>query len=418
MKAWETVELGQLAEFRNGLNYSAANAGSGLAVVGVSNFQQNSFVNFASLDELDPSALSTPTALIHKDDILFVRSNGNRELIGRSLFVLREPPKPTSHSGFTIRLRFTDERAYPRFFAYVLRGGVVRQQLSNQGGGTNINNLNQGILARLRVPIPPLETQHRISRILEFYDNLIEVNQRRIAVLEEMARGLFSEWFTHLRFPGYEEVPIKEAPDGRLPKGWAYVRLGSIASLNSASLKPATAPTKIGYIDIASVSPGRIDAINWMAFSDAPGRARRKVQDGSILWSNVRPNRRSFALVLNPISNVIASTGFTVLDSHEISFAYLYHWVTSDDFVGYLVGNAQGAAYPAVTGATFERAMVLLPTKSLVDRYTVVVEPMLRLIDQIQKANVKLAASRDLLLPRLISGQLSVDQAEKELEII
>ena len=138
--------------------------------------------------------------------------------------------------------------------------------------------------------------------------------------------------------------------------------------------------------------------------------------DGSVLWSNVRPNRRSFAVVLDPTPKIFASTGFTVLDARETSFTYLYHWVTTDNFVGYLVGNAQGAAYPAVTAATFERAAILLPPADLVKRFTDFAEPMLRLADRLRKTNGSLAASRDLLLPRLISGQLSIAQAERQLE--
>lgn len=298
-------------------------------------------------------------------------------------------------------------------FAYYL---FLVADLNRYAGGAAQPLLTQTNLKGVSFSLPPLKTQRRIAGILEAYDNLIEVNRRRITTLEEMARGLFNEWFTYLRFPGHQDVAIEDTSDGPLPAGWTYDTLANVAAINAASLRPAKAPAEIGYIDIASVSPGQIDAITRMLFSDAPGRARRRVQDGSILWSNVRPNRRSFALVLDPAPDVIASTGFTVLDARKTSFAYLYHWVTTDAFVGYLVGNAQGAAYPAVTGATFDRAVVLLPPSDLVTRYTAFAEPILRLTDQLRKSNANLAAARDLLLPRLLSGKISVTQAELEVE--
>ncbi|KVD94050.1 hypothetical protein WS63_05135 [Burkholderia stagnalis] len=300
----------------------------------------------------------------------------------------------------------------PKFCYFLLQGMALAQ---HDVGAAN-PTLNRNHVHLIPVRVPDVAEQERIAEILSAYDDLIELNRRQIAVLEEMARGLFTEWFIRLRFPGHEDVAIEDTPDGPLPAGWTYDTLANVAAINAASLRPASAPAEIGYIDIASVSPGRIDAINRMSFSDAPGRARRRVQDGSILWSNVRPNRRSFALVLDPTPDIVASTGFTVLDARETTFAYLYQWVTTNDFVGYLVGNAQGAAYPAVTGATFERAIVLLPPSYLVARYTAFAEPMLRLADQLQKSNANLAAARDLLLPRLISGQLSVTQAKRELE--
>lgn len=298
-------------------------------------------------------------------------------------------------------------------FAYHM---LLHADLNRYAGGSAQPLLTQTNLKGIVFQVPALETQRRIASILGAYDDLIEVNRRRIAVLEAMARGLFEEWFVRFRFPGHEVAPIEDTPNGPLPQGWVFDTLGKAAAINAASLKPATAPAEIGYIDIASVSPGQINAINHMPFSEAPGRARRLVKDGSILWSNVRPNRRSFALVLDPAPEIVASTGFTVLDAKETSFTYLYHWVTTENFTGYLVGNAQGAAYPAVTAATFERATVLLPPSDLVGRFTDFAEPMLRLSDDLRKSSVRLAASRDLLLPRLISGQLSVAQAEREME--
>lgn len=304
-----------------------------------------------------------------------------------------------------------------RFLFYSFFGPAWRETIeANRQSGATVDRIPLIRFPNFPIALPSLPTQRRIASILGAYDDLIEVNRRRIAVLEEMARGLFEEWFVRFRFPGYEAVPILDTQDGPLPEGWRHDTLANVAAINAASLRPANAPSKIGYIDISSVSPGRIDTINHMPFSEAPGRARRIVNDGSILWSNVRPNRRSFAVVLDPTPEIVASTGFTVLDARETSFAYLYHWVTTDNFVGYLVGNAQGAAYPAVTAATFERAAILLPPEDLVKRFTDFAEPMLRLSDSLRKTNGSLATSRDILLPRLISGQLSVAEAERQLE--
>jgi hypothetical protein len=101
------------------------------------------------------------------------------------------------------------------------------------------------------------------------------------------------------------------------------------------AIRPANAPEQIGYVDISSVTRGEVEKVDWMKFSDAPGRARRKVRDGSIIWSTVRPNRRSHALIYDPSDDLIVSTGFAVIDANGISVAYLYHFLTTDDFVGY-----------------------------------------------------------------------------------
>jgi type I restriction enzyme, S subunit len=114
MRPWHTERLGALADFRNGLNYTDADQGKGLAVIGVADFQDRVVAELDSLPQLAMSALSKSVALIRQNDVVFVRSNGNRDLIGRSLFVKEVPQVPTSHSGFTIRCRFKDPRCEPR----------------------------------------------------------------------------------------------------------------------------------------------------------------------------------------------------------------------------------------------------------------------------------------------------------------
>ncbi|WP_157785533.1 restriction endonuclease subunit S [Sinorhizobium fredii] len=361
-------------------------------------------------ERITEAGLNNSSAKLYPSGTILIAMYGD----GRTITTMGIVDTPAATNQACCALIANSAVCDPIYLFYAIK--ERRHELLNLVVAGAQRNLSVGTIRNFPVRLPPLPTQRRIASILRAYDDLIEVDRRRIAVLEEMARGLFEEWFVRFRFPGHEQVPILDTPNGPLPEGWRYDTLGNVSGINAASLRPANAPSEIGYIDISSVSPGKIDAINHMPFAEAPGRARRIVTDGSILWSNVRPNRRSFAVVLDPTPEIVASTGFTVLDARETSFAYLYYWVTTDNFVGYLVGNAQGAAYPAVTAATFERAAILLPPSILVERFTDFAEPMLRLADSLRKTNGSLAASRDLLLPRLISGQLSVAQAERELE--
>ncbi|HEY5580243.1 MAG TPA: hypothetical protein VIK56_03625, partial [Rhodoferax sp.] len=148
---WTTVELGTLAEFRNGINYNKSNFGKGIPVISVKDFWERSFPQYETLEEIDPKGVVRPDHLLMNDDILFVRSNGNRELIGRSLFIRNLPRKPVTHSAFTIRVRFTTPKADARYYSYLFRSPIIRQVLSAQGNGANISNLNQDILTRLKV---------------------------------------------------------------------------------------------------------------------------------------------------------------------------------------------------------------------------------------------------------------------------
>lgn len=302
------------------------------------------------------------------------------------------------------------------YLRYVIGSANFTDHVKSITTGVNVPHISGRDIKRFSFHLPPLPLQRRIASILGAYDDLIEVNRRRIAVLEEMARRLFDEWFVNFRFPGHESHEMVETDQGAAPKGWARRRLDTITNINGRTLRPADAPERIKYVDIASVSPGCVDQITDTLFADAPGRARRLVKDGSVIWSMVRPNRRSFAVILDPPENMVVSTGFAVLDAVEIPFTYLYLATTTDAFVGYLTGRATGSAYPAVTGTTFAEAMLLVPPSFLLEAFSRHAEPQIRLATHLREANVRLAASRDLLLPRLISGELSVATAERELE--
>ena len=310
----------------------------------------------------------------------------------------------------TLLLRPNPSKVDPAFLNYFLNGPHVQSLIHAKTNGATVPHLNMKDVRTMQLPdLPPLPIQRRIASILSAYDELIENSQRRIKILEAMARALYREWFVHFRFPGHENHPRVASPLGEIPKGWEVKKLAEVAAVNRAQINARTAPEELRYIDISSVSPGQIDSITTYAFADAPGRARRSVQHGDVLWSCVRPNRRSHAQVMHPEPNTIASTGFAVLTATKVPFTFLYFATTTDDFVVYLTNNATGAAYPAVTAATFEKADLLSPPAPLLKRFGEATLPMAEQIHSLQRQIQNLRRTRDLLLPRLLSGQIEVD---------
>jgi type I restriction enzyme S subunit len=299
----------------------------------------------------------------------------------------------------------------PSFLYYSLR--PRKQELLSLGAATGVRTpiMNKSAFCDLKVTLPPLPLQRRIAGILSAYDDLVENCQRRIKILEEMARSLYREWFVDFRFPGQETCPRVPSPLGEIPEGWEVKRLEEIASVNHSQITARTAPESIHYIDIASVSPGQVDTVTTYAFADAPGRARRIVGHGDVLWSCVRPNRRSHALLIHPETDTIASTGFAVLTALSVPFTFLYQATTTDEFVRYLTNNATGAAYPAVTGATFQRAELLIPPAHLTRQFEAISIPMVEQIHTLQRQSRTLRRTRDHLLPRLLSGQVELEDS-------
>lgn len=299
----------------------------------------------------------------------------------------------------------------PHFLFYALQSDFGQGELRARASGTTVLGIKQSELRQVRIPVFPLERQRRIGRILSAYDELIENCQMRIQLLEAMGSRLYREWFDRFRVSGHDGHNRVASTREAVPTGWELRKLADVAEVNRAQVNMQSAPEEIHYIDISSVSPGRIETITTYAFADAPGRARRVVQHGDVLWSCVRPNRRSHTRVMHPDANTIASTGFAVLTATRVPFTFLYFATSTDEFVSYLTNNATGAAYPAVTADTFERAVLLIPPAPLLKLFGEVTVPMAEQIYTLHRQVRNLRRTRDLLLPRLLSGQIEIEAA-------
>jgi type I restriction enzyme S subunit len=207
-----------------------------------------------------------------------------------------------------------------------------------------------------------------------------------------------------LPFPGHEHVKIIDG----IPADWERRPLSTIAETNRESYGARELPEHVNYIDISAVAQGRVVSRTRIAAADAPGRARRKARDGDVIWSNVRPNLRAYALIMEPAENDVFSTGFTVLTARSVPYTWLYQFVTTDNFVGHLVNHATGAGYPAVRPDDFERAIAIVPSERLLGLFHEATEASMRMISKLNAQIDKLAQARDLLLPRLMKGETAV----------
>ncbi|MBK7767672.1 MAG: hypothetical protein IPI44_17365, partial [Sulfuritalea sp.] len=213
----------------------------------------------------------------------------------------------------------------------------------------------------------------------------------------------YREWFVRLRFPGHEHTCITDG----VPEGWERNSLGDIAHINQTSLGSAF-DGEIEYIDIASVTPGSINETTSYDFRDAPSRARRVVSHGDIIWSCVRPNRRSYAVIWRPPENLVASTGFAVITPISLPTSFLYQAVTTDLFVGYLGEPCQRRSLSRSVATTSDGRRCCAIARFCLNAFNGFAEPMLSEAHNLRGQNQKLRAARDLLLPRFMSGAIVV----------
>ena len=249
------------------------------------------------------------------------------------------------------------------------------------------------------------------------FDRKIDNLRRQNETLEEIARSIFKHWFIDFEFPNADGKPHKSSGGvmvrselGDIPEGWQLGKLGDVITVNSKSIDKNYSHRTIEYVDIASVGVGILENTTKCELTDAPSRARRLVQHGDVIWSGVRPNRKSYLFICKPVDNLVVSTGFIVLSPKQIPSSYLYLWVTTSMFVNYLTLNASGSAYPAVKAEHFEIAEIVLPSKSILEKFHSMVDSIRLKIHGNSLHIETLTKVRDILLPKLMSGQLRVEE--------
>lgn len=196
---WEETTLGAIAEFKNGLNFTKSSKGEKVRIVGVGDFQNNFWVPAKDLDIVQVDGGISESYLLCKGDILTVRSNGNKQLIGRCILA-SDVPEKTSHSGFTIRIRVTRPDVDPVYLVRYLKSGRARKTLIESGDGAQISNLNQQALTALPIKLLDKKGQRdvvgRVAEIETEADRLQELYERKIGHLQELRQSILQKAFS------------------------------------------------------------------------------------------------------------------------------------------------------------------------------------------------------------------------------
>jgi type I restriction enzyme, S subunit len=197
-EGWVDRSLGELAVFRNGINFSKSSVGEPIKILGVKDFQSSYWAPLDELETVIPDGFLGDLDTLQRDDLVFVRSNGNPELIGRCLLV-GEVTEKTTHSGFTIRARLNGMELTPTYLCHFLKSKRVRREMIDGGNGANIRSLNQGTLSRLVIPVPPVGVQAQIVTKLEEIrcetERLAVICEQKLAALDELKKSLLHRAF-------------------------------------------------------------------------------------------------------------------------------------------------------------------------------------------------------------------------------
>ena len=198
-EGWGMKPLGEMAAFRNGINFTKTSKGDPIRILGVKDFQSNHWAPLEALDSIIPDGVVPDSDTLQKNDIVFVRSNGNPELIGRCLLI-GDVSERTTHSGFTIKARLQTQEVLPTYLCHFLKSSRARKEMIDGGNGANIKSLNQGTLSRIVIPVPSLADQgqivQRLEEIQEETQRLASLYQQKLTALDDLKKSLLHQAFS------------------------------------------------------------------------------------------------------------------------------------------------------------------------------------------------------------------------------
>ncbi len=383
MSEWKTYKIEDIATLTNGINFDKSAYAGGVKLIGVSDFKDRMYPDYDKLQEVKSDVVRTGDFL-KKGDLVFVRSNGNKELVGRCMMINHDIP--LTFSGFCIRLHINDQYVInPTFLTYLCKSKEFRRKMSGTAVGANIQNLSQGRLGSCVISCPDLPTQKRIATILSRYDSLIENYQKQIKLLEEAAQRLYKEWFVDLRFPGYEKVKVVDG----VPEGWERKKLGELVPIITGK-KDANFGTKDGEYPFFTCSQEPIKAPSF-SFDCA---AVLLAGNGDF---NVKLYRGKFE----------AYQRTYVLSPYSDRYLYLLYYTISANMTKLAAGSS-GSTIKFLTKGMIDSVNVNLPVKEVLDSFNKKVEPIQSSIESIQFQLRLLTESRDRMLVKLMSGEIEV----------
>lgn len=317
-----------------------------------------------------------------------------------------------------------------RFLHYFLRSPVFTAAVDAIAAGSVTRRRTVPIedVLDLEFELPSHHYQRAANALFSTLDDKIELNRRMSETLEAMARALFKSWFVdfdHVRAkaegrdPGLPQpladlFPARfvDSELGEIPEGWEVGTLADVSALNPEVWSKQTRPPEINYVDLSNTKWGRIEAVTVHEAGDAPSRAQRVLRSGDTIVGTVRPGNGSYAFISE--EGLTGSTGFAALRPTTTQHAeFVYLAATASENIDALAHLADGAAYPAVRPEVVAATPIVRPGDEVFALFSRAADPLLAQTAQNERESRTLAALRDALLPKLISGELRVKDAAK-----
>jgi type I restriction enzyme, S subunit len=424
---WRSIAFGQLLvePVRNGIYKQKEFHGRGTKIVNMGELFAHPRLRAVPMKRVDLSDSESGRFTLAKGDLLFARRSLVAEGAGKCSVVL-DINEPTAFESSIIRARPDCTKANSLFLYYFFNSTSGLHCLDTIRRQVAVAGITGSDLARLEVTLPPLPDQRAIAHILGTLDDKIELNRRMNDTLEAMARALFKSWFVDFdpvrakiegRDPGLTQPLTDLFPDsfedselGEIPKGWEVGKLGDVAEHPRRGVQPGSIAPDVPYIALEHM-PKRCIALSDWGVADGLESNKFEFKKGEILFGKLRPYFHKVGVA--PVDGVCSTDIVVVAPRNPHSFALVLGLVSSDEFVEHTNAGSTGTKMPRTSWSEMARYAIALPPKAVAQAFTETVRPAVdRIIAGIHESRT-LAALRDTLLPRLVSGELRIKDAEK-----
>jgi type I restriction enzyme S subunit len=342
---------------------------------------------------------------LHTGDIVIARTGATT---GWAKYI-KDPPEAV-FASYLVRVRPASS-VDARYIGFVVESSVYKDFIQQHMGGAAQPNANAQVLTSFEVPLPPLPIQRRIAGILSAYDDLIENCQRRTQILEEMARSLYREWFVNFRYPGNESVPLVPSALGDIPVGWDVRTLGDFVQIQSGFAFKSGEFVDGGehrLVTIKNVQDGLFNPNTDSRLNVIPANlpAHCLLSEGDILLS-----------LTGNVGRVCFVFGGSFLLNQRVAklkpadpqdWAMAYSAFRQPEMLKKMVMLSNGVAQQNLSPIAASKTEFVLPSKHVRNQFSHLVTPMLQKVLILSNTIQNLRQTRDLLLPRLMSGQLEV----------
>lgn len=349
--------------------------------------------------------------LLRKDDLIVAMTEQGPGLLGSSALV---PDDNTYlHNQRIGYVDDIDENVFDKkYLFHLFNSRGVRSQIYGSATGTKVRHTAPGRIYKVKVFVPDVAKQREISSLIENYSQLIDINRRRIKLLEESARLLFREWFVYFKFPNHEKIKIVDRGGRKIPAEWDYLPFTKIKLFKKAPLGVPVFTDIRQYCQTSEIDGTSITGNGEeVDYENRPSRADIAPRINTVYFAKMKDTDK--VLYFNKgnsflLEKILLSTGMVGFTTDEKYLGFLFGLLTSYEFVQYKNNFATGATQVSLNDASLKKIKVLFPALNLVELYAEIVNPLLEECSLLRSQNQKLAQARDLLLPRLMSGAIEV----------